>query len=91
MGKRENERAHAANGVARKPTQQLRLLTRATHCRHRIISPLDLFTPSLAFIHRKTVACLLGVFFSVYSCFLLLWCGRCLLIWQACDLHHPPL
>lgn len=45
----------------------------------------------LAFIHRKTVACLLGVFFSVYSCFLLLWCGWCLLIWQACDLlHHTP-
>lgn len=44
VGKREKGRAHATNWVARKPTQRLRLLTRATHRRHRIISPLDLFT-----------------------------------------------
>lgn len=77
VGKRENGRAHATNWVARKPTQRLRLLTRATHRRHRIISPLDLFTS------KKTVPVCWGSFFSVYSSAS---CGQCL---PACPSSKP--
>lgn len=71
MGKRENRRAHAANGVARKPTQHLRLQGQRTAATALSLPWICLHSVWPLYIERRLPVCWGEFFFSVYSCCLL--------------------